>query len=58
MFDWASDHHDVVLVDQQGKVVEEFRFDDTAEPPYPLRRAGVRVESALRHMQPYISPPC
>ncbi len=32
-FDWASDHHDVVLVDQQGKVVEEFRFGDTAQRP-------------------------
>ncbi len=30
-FDWASDHHDVVLVDQRGKIVEDFRFDDTAE---------------------------
>lgn len=30
-FDWASDHHDVVLVDQHGKIVEDFRFDDTAE---------------------------
>ena len=29
-FDWASDHHDVV-VDQHGKVVEEFRFDDSAD---------------------------
>ena len=30
-FDWASDHHDVVLVDQHGKIVEDFRFDDTAQ---------------------------
>ena len=30
-FDWAGDHHDVVLVDQHGKIVEDFRFDDTAE---------------------------
>ena len=30
-FDWASDHHDVVLVDEHGKIVEDFRFDDTAE---------------------------
>jgi transposase len=30
-FDWASDHHDVVLVDQHGKIVEDFRFEDTAE---------------------------
>lgn len=30
-FDWASDHHDVVVVDQHGKIVDYFRFDDTAE---------------------------
>ncbi len=31
-FDWASDHHDVVVVvDQHGKIVEDFRFDDSAE---------------------------
>jgi len=30
-FDWASDHHDLVLVDQRGQIVEDFRFDDTAE---------------------------
>ncbi len=30
-FDWASDHHDLVLVDQHGQIVEDFRFDDTAE---------------------------
>ena len=30
-FDWAGDHHDVVLVDQYGKIVEDFRFNDTAE---------------------------
>jgi len=30
-FDWASDHHDVVVVDGEGWIVEDFRFDDTAE---------------------------
>ncbi len=30
-FDWASDHHDVVVVDREGHIVENFRFDDTAE---------------------------
>jgi transposase len=30
-FDWASDHHDVMVVDAQGRIVEDFRFDDTAE---------------------------
>ena len=30
-FDWASDHHDVVVVDAYGRVVADFRFDDTAD---------------------------
>lgn len=30
-FDWASDHHDIVVVDKQGTIVELFRFDDTAD---------------------------
>jgi transposase len=30
-FDWAGDHHDVVVVDARGAIVEDFRFDDTAE---------------------------
>jgi transposase len=30
-FDWADDHHDVVIVDRQGKIVEDFRFDNTAQ---------------------------
>ena len=30
-FDWAGDHHDVVVVDQCGTIIEDFRFDDTAE---------------------------
>lgn len=30
-FDWASDHHDVVVVDAQGRIVEDLRFDNTAE---------------------------
>ncbi len=29
-FDWASDHHDVVVVNRSGKIVEDFRFDDDA----------------------------
>lgn len=29
--DWASDHHDVAVVDQQGKVVRQFRITHTAE---------------------------
>ena len=30
-FDWAGNHHDGVLVDFCGKIVEAFNFDDTAE---------------------------
>jgi transposase len=29
--DWASDHHDVVIVDRTGALVAEFRFAHTAE---------------------------
>jgi transposase len=30
-FDWARDHHDVVVVDSHGGILEDFRFDDTAD---------------------------
>ena len=30
-FDWAGNHHDVVIVDQAGLVVAEFRFAHSAE---------------------------
>lgn len=29
-FDWARDHHDVVIVDGRGKIVADFRFDHSA----------------------------
>lgn len=29
--DWASDHHDVTVVDRLGQIVLEFRFDHTAQ---------------------------
>lgn len=35
--DWASDHHDVVVVDQRGAVVCELRFEHTAEGWTQLR---------------------
>ena len=37
-FDWASDHHDVVVVSHHGRIVEDFRFDDTAEGWQVLKR--------------------
>lgn len=30
-FDWAKDHHDVVVVDQRGKIVKELTFEHNAE---------------------------
>ena len=29
-FDWAKDHHDVLVLDGTGKIVAEFRFDHTS----------------------------
>ena len=29
--DWASDHHDVIIVDQTGRITAEFRFAHTAD---------------------------
>jgi len=56
-FDWASDHHDVIVVDQHGKIIEDFRFDDAAEgwellrsklskyPPPAVRRRRIETSS-------------
>src|SRR5436190_4700317 len=30
-FDWAKDHHDVVIVNQQGKILKDLTFEHTAE---------------------------
>ena len=30
-FDWAKDHHDVVIVDRSGRIVIQRRIEDTAE---------------------------
>ena len=29
-FDWAKDHHDVIVLDGGGKIVADFRFEHTA----------------------------
>ena len=29
-FDWAKDHHDVIILDSSGKIVADFRFEHTA----------------------------
>ncbi len=30
-FDWAKDHHDVVVLDAQGKIVKDLTFEYSAE---------------------------
>ena len=30
-FDWAKDHHDVVIVDRSGQIVADFRIEHTSE---------------------------
>jgi transposase len=51
--DWARDHHAVVVVDKQGKVVEEFEFEHTlegwkkwAERMAPFGRLAVAIETS------------
>ena len=41
-FDWASDHHDVVVVDPHGAVLDDFRIDDTADGWQQLRERLAR----------------
>ncbi len=37
-FDWARDHHDVVVVDRDGTVEVDFRFEDTADGWHRLKK--------------------
>ena len=57
-FDWASDHHDVVVVNPHGRIVEDFRFDDTAEGWQVLKRklskhpdVAVAIETSMGQPQ-------
>ena len=36
--DWAQDHHDVVVINQHGAVVEDFRIEETADGWDHLRK--------------------
>ncbi len=53
-FDWAKDHHAVVLVHRQGQIVDDFRFEETAEgwktlfekpAPYPSPAVAIETSS-------------
>lgn len=52
-FDWATEKHDVVVVNRQGQVVLKLEFPDTAEgwallrdKLAPLGKVGVAVETS------------
>jgi transposase len=51
-FDWARDHHDIVIIDKQGQIVAEFRIEHSAEGWLEFRKKigaypalGVAIET-------------
>ena len=53
-FDWASDHHDIIIVDAHGKVVADFKIEHTAagwrlwrEKTAAYRQLGVAIETSF-----------
>ena len=52
-FDWARDHHDVVIINPQGQILGQLRFDHTQEGWQkfdqfigPYAGLGVAIESS------------
>lgn len=46
-FDWAKDHHDVVIVDGAGQIVADFRIEHTAEGWQQWRKQVVAFAQGL-----------
>jgi len=53
-FDWAKDHHDVIVLDQAGKIVDDFRIEHTVagwqcwhEKLTQWPRLGVAIETSF-----------
>lgn len=53
-FDWAKDHHDIIIIDAQGRIVADFRFDHTAagwrlwkEKTAAYPKLGVAIETSF-----------
>ena len=46
-FDWARDHHDVVIVDRRGQMVADFAIEHTAEgwPRWREQVAALEAEN-------------
>jgi hypothetical protein len=39
-FDWAHDHHEVVIVDRSGKIVADFQIEHSAQGWQRWREQG------------------
>lgn len=53
-FDWAKDHHDIVVVDTQGRIVSEFRIEHSLsgwqqwkEKTAAFPHLGVAIETSF-----------
>ncbi|MDZ4287552.1 MAG: hypothetical protein U0984_06320 [Prosthecobacter sp.] len=46
-FDWAKDHHDVIVVDAAGTIIADFRIDHTSAG-WQLWRGGGAVAGKRR----------
>ena len=53
-FDWAKDHHDIIIIDTKGKVVADFRIPHTAagwrlwsEKTAAYSKLGVAIETSF-----------
>jgi transposase len=46
-FDWADDHHDIVILDRQGTIVEQWTFEHTLEGWTECRKKLAAYGSAL-----------
>jgi hypothetical protein len=56
-FDWARDHHDVVIVDRQGQIVADFRIEHSlagsTHKIHPVRELLSARGVGLRYLPPY-----
>ena len=61
-FDWARNHHDVVIVDRQGQIVAEFRLQHTLEgwqefgrqlKAYPALAVAIETSQHLLYKNPF-----
>jgi hypothetical protein len=59
-FDWATDHHDVVIVNRSGNIVADFQIEHTAEGWQRWREQvaalGPGVAACVETSQGFVAP--